>query len=170
MKRKIQFLFLAVMLTFAGNIFAQKAIKLGHFNSAELMKRMPEADSIQNVLKNYVATLEADFKSLNVEYERSKADYEAKKNQLSDLLRASKEKELANAELNLRETYQSLQDSIQQKQSELMNVLVEKLKTAVAEIAKEEKYIYIFEGNGALWYAEENEDITSKLVKKLNLK
>jgi len=48
--------------------------------------------------------------------------------------------------------------------------LVDKVKVIVAEIAKEEKYTYIFESNGALWYAEESEDITSKLVKKLNLK
>jgi outer membrane protein len=170
MKRTISLLFLAILLAFAGNVYAQKTIKLGHFNSAELTKRMPDADSVQAVLRDYISHLEADFTSLRDEYQRSAAEYAAKKDQLSDLLRQSKEKELKNAEANLQETYQSLQDSIQTKQTDLMNGIIAKIRVAVAEIAKEDKYTYIFESNSILWYAEESEDITPKLVKKLNLR
>ncbi|MDR0790202.1 MAG: OmpH family outer membrane protein [Bacteroidales bacterium] len=170
MKRTISLLLLAVLLAFAGDVYAQKAIKLGHFNSAELTKRMPDADSVQTVLRDYISHLEADFTSLRDEYARSSADYAAKKDQLSDLLRQSKEKELKNAEANLQETYQSLQDSIQTKQTELMNGIIAKIRAAVAEIAKEDKYTYVLESNSILWYAEESEDITPKLVKKLNLR
>jgi outer membrane protein len=167
MRRTIQFLFIAILLTSAGSIYAQK---LGHFNSNDLMKRMPEADSIQNVLKTYIASLETDFRTMKEEYDRNVADYQAKKDQLSDLIKSTKEKELMRASENLNETYQSLQDSIQQKNNELMTALIDKVKAVVAEVAKEGKYTYIFEGNSVLWYAEESEDITPKLVKKLNLK
>ena len=170
MKRTISLLFLAFFLAFAGNSFAQKAIKLGHFNSAELTKRMPDADSVQTVLRNYISVLESDFTSLRDEFQRSATDYNEKKDQLSDLLRQSKEKELRSAEANLQEIYQNLQDSIQNKQTELMNGVIEKIRIAVAEVAKEDKYTYILESNSILWYAEESEDITPKLVRKLNLK
>jgi Skp family chaperone for outer membrane proteins len=48
-----------------------------------------------------------------------------------------------------------------------MNAIVEKIKAAVAEIATENGYTYIFESNGILWYAAESDDITSLLEKKL---
>ena len=39
MKRTIQLFVLVMAISLTGNVFAQKAIKLGHFNSSELIKR-----------------------------------------------------------------------------------------------------------------------------------
>ncbi|MDR1847673.1 MAG: OmpH family outer membrane protein [Bacteroidales bacterium] len=171
MNKTFQIILLAVSLTFAGNIYAQKALKIGHFNSTELVKRMPEADSVKQVLTNYISAMEADFQSLQAEYQKSLQDYQAKESQLSDMLKQSKQKELAAAQKNLQDTYQSMQDSIQGKQTELMNGMYEKVRLVVAEIAKEEGLDYVLESSsGVTWFAKEEYDITPKLVKKLNLK
>jgi len=48
-----------------------------------------------------------------------------------------------------------------------MNAIVEKIKAAVAEVASENGYTYIFESNGILWYSTDSDDITSLLEAKL---
>ncbi|MEE1097023.1 MAG: OmpH family outer membrane protein [Bacteroidales bacterium] len=170
MKRTFQVLVLAMLCVLTGNAYAQKSVKLGHFNSSELMKRMPEADSIQNVLKDYAAELDAELKAMQGEYTRLLQEYEAKQDQLTDLLKKNKENEIRSVMERMEVFQQNASLDIQNKQNELMNVLIEKIKTAVAEVAQENKYSYIFESNGILWYSEDSEDITPLLVKKMGLK
>ncbi len=170
MKKTVQLLFLAAVCLFATGAFAQKNIKLGHFNSNELMKRMPETDTVQNKMKDYIAELQTEMESMQKEYNRLTQEYESKKDQLTDLLKANKETEIRGVLERLQAFEQQAQTSINEKQMELMNVIVEKIKAAVAEVAKENKYTYIFESNGILWYSEDSDDITPLLVKKLGLK
>lgn len=170
MKKTFQVLVVAAFCLFATGAFAQKSIKLGHFNSSELMKRMPEADSVQNVLKDYAAELEAELKAMQNEYTRLTQEYEAKKDQLTDLLRANKENEIRGVLERMEMFQQNAQVDLSNKQNELFTVVIDKIKAVVAEIAKENKYTYIFESNGILWYSEDSEDITPLLVKKMGLK
>lgn len=170
MKKTFQVLVVAALCLFATGAFAQKTIKLGHFNSSELMKRMPEADSVQNVLKDYAAELEAELKAMQTEYTRLTQEYEAKKDQLTDLLRANKENEIRGVLERMEMFQQNAQVDLSNKQNELFTVVIDKIKAVVAEIARENKFTYIFESNGILWYSEDSEDITPLLVKKMGLK
>ncbi|MEE1301323.1 MAG: OmpH family outer membrane protein [Bacteroidales bacterium] len=168
MKRTFQVLVLAVLCLLGTDTFAQK-IKLGHFNSNELMQKMPEAKQAETQLQEYVADLQAEMELMSQEYNRLTEEYEAKKDQLTDLLKQNKQKEIMSVAERMQAFDRQSQISIQEKQVELMNVIVEKIKTAVAEVAAESGYTYIFESNGILWYAAESDDITSLLEKKLSL-
>lgn len=170
MKRTIQVLVLVCAVAFAQNLFAQKSQKLGHFNSSDLIKLMPEADSAQVTMKKYVEDLQSEAKSMNDEYQRLVSEYQAKKDQLSDLLRQNKEKEIQSAGERFQEFKENADADIQKKQAELMGKITDKVKAAVAQVAKEGKYTYIFEENGILWYADQSEDVTPLIKKKLNLK
>lgn len=168
MKRTFQVLVLAVLCLLGTDTFAQK-IKLGHFNSNELMQKMPEAKQAETQLQEYVADLQAEMELMSQEYNRLTEEYEAKKDQLTDLLKQNKQKEIMSVAERMQAFDRQSQVSIQEKQVELMNVIVEKIKTAVAEVSAENGYTYIFESNGILWYAAESDDITSLLEKKLSL-
>jgi len=166
MKRTFQVLVLAVLCLLGTDTFAQK-IKLGHFNSNELMQKMPEAKQAETQLQEYVADLQAEMELMSQEYNRLTEEYEAKKDQLTDLLKQNKQKEIMSVAERMQAFDRQSQVSIQEKQVELMNVIVEKIKTAVAEVAAESGYTYIFESNGILWYAADSDDITSLLEAKL---
>lgn len=169
MKRTFQVLMLAVLCLLGTDTFAQK-IKLGHFNSNELMQRMPEAEAAQTQIQEYIADLQAEMELMSQEYTRLMQEYEAKKDQLTDLLKANKENEIQSVAERMQVFERQSQISIQEKQTELLNAIVEQIKVAVAEVAAENGYTYIFESNGILWYAAESDDITSLLEKKLTLK
>lgn len=166
MKRTFQVLVLAVLCLLGTDTFAQK-IKLGHFNSNELMQKMPEAKQAETQLQEYVADLQAEMELMSQEYNRLTEEYEAKKDQLTDLLKQNKQKEIMSVAERMQAFDRQSQVSIQEKQVELMNVIVEKIKTAVAEVAAENGYTYIFESNGILWYSTDSDDITSLLEAKL---
>ena len=131
MKRTFQVLVLAVLCLLGTDTFAQK-IKLGHFNSNELMQKMPEAKQAETQLQEYVADLQAEMELMSQEYNRLTEEYEAKKDQLTDLLKQNKQKEIMSVAERMQAFDRQSQISIQEKQVELMNVIVEKIKTAVA--------------------------------------
>ncbi len=86
------------------------------------------------------------------------------------IIKESKQKEIQSVNQRFQEFQQIAENDIQRKQGELMLAITEKIKAAVAEVAKEGKYTYILESTGILLYAEESEDVTSQISKKLNLK
>lgn len=170
MKRTIQVLILVIAIGFTSSTFAQKAVKLGHFNSSELIQRMPEGDSAQAELKKYMEELQMEADAMQKEYQRLVTEYQAKESQLSDLLKSSKQREIQSVEERFREFQQNADLDLQKKRETLMTKITDKIKLAVADVAKEGKYTYIFESTGILWYADESEDITPLLIKKLNIR
>ena len=170
MKRTIQLLILVVAITLSGNSFAQKSIKIGHFSSTDLIKKMPEGDSAQKEMQKYMEELQGEAESMQKEYQRLVTEYQEKEAQLSAILKESKQKEIQSVNQRFQEFQQIAENDIQKKQGDLMLAITEKIKAAVAEVAKEGKYTYILESTGILWYAEESEDVTSLISKKLNVK
>lgn len=171
MKNAVRVLALTVLLTFSfGNAEAQKASKFGHFSSQDLIQKMPEYTAAQDTLKNYVEQLRTDLESMQKEFDNLQADYQAKKDQLSNLLKQNKEKELQDAYTRIQTFQANSQQEINTKQNELMNSIMDKVRNAVEQVAKENHYDYIFESNGILWYSNDSDDVSSLIEKKLNLK
>ncbi|MBQ7984636.1 MAG: OmpH family outer membrane protein [Bacteroidales bacterium] len=170
MKKAIKLLTLAALFTFfAANTYAQRAVKLGHFNSKDLIVKMPDYDKAQNTLKEYMEQLNTELESMVKEYQRLESEYMAKKDQLSDLLKQNKEKELNDAAQRIQAFRSNSQVEMSNKEAELTEEIYNKVKQAAESVAKENKYDYIFESNGILWYAGDSDDVTSLISKKLGL-
>ena len=110
MKRTIQLLILVIAMSLTGNLFAQKSIKIGHFSSTELIKKMPEGDSAQTVMKKYMEELQSEAESMQKEYQRLVTEYQEKEAQLSPLLKESKQKEIQSVNQRFQEFQQSYLD------------------------------------------------------------
>ncbi|MCH3924165.1 MAG: OmpH family outer membrane protein [Bacteroidales bacterium] len=169
-KRAIQVLALAIMFSLTSSVFAQKAVKLGHFNSSELIKRMPESDSAQATLKAYVEDIQKELEGMQKEYQRLVDDYQAKESQLSELLKANKQQEIKDVSNRYQAFQEKSQNDIQTKQTELMQKIFDKIRGVVEQVAKDNHYDYVFESNGILWYSNDSDDITPLIEKKLKLK
>ncbi len=171
MKRTIQLLVLCLVLAFSFNTsFAQRALKIGHFNSDELIRKLPDYDSAQNELKLFADQLSTELESMQKELERMQAEYEAKQDQLSDLLKQNKQKELQDAYTRFQTFRQNSSAEINTKQTELIQKIYEKVRAAAEAVAKANKFDYIIEENGALWYANDSDDVTSLIEKQLGIK
>ncbi len=172
MKHTIKILLAVVAISLSsGSLYAQKVIKLGHINSNELLQIMPGKDSAQNTLQKTAKEMETTMKTMQTELEQRYSDFMEKQSQMSDLIKQTKQKELQDMAARIEEFQQNAQKKLQEEERRLLTPIIEKAKTAIAEVAKENKYTYVFDsGIGALLYQDESDDLMPLVKKKLGLK
>jgi len=163
---------LVIMLCAVMSIgFGQVSAKLGYIDSNELLEMMPGKDSIQTVLQDYGKMLETQLQTMYAEYQTKVQDYQTNSSTMSDIIRQTKEKELADLETRIQTFQQQADTDLQNKQVELLQPLLDKAKNAINAVAKENGYTYIFDvGTGAFLYYETGDNILPKVKAKLGLK
>lgn len=166
MKKTI--LVLAVALFASAAAFAQKPVKLGHIDAQELIKIMPEVDSAQKVLQVEQEEAEKMLKSMQNELQTLYTEYQSKKDQMSDLIKQTKETELQDKEGRMRQFQENAVKRLQERNDELFAPIQEKIKNAIAKVAKANGYTYIFTSGAALY--EGGDDVLPLVKKEMGLK
>lgn len=161
---------LVVMFAFGTTAVAQKTVKLGHINSSELMQIMPGRDEAQATLLKEVDELQNTMKNMQAELEQRYNEYMGKKDQMSDLIRQTKERELQDMGNRIQDFQESAQKQLAEREQEVLKPIIDKAKKAIEDVAKENGYTYIFDsGVGALLYQQDSDDIMPLVKKKLGL-
>ena len=162
---------LVALLAFGGSAMAQKTVKLGHINSNDLMQIMPGRDTAMALLQKEVEDLQAEMEAMKKEYETRVNDYLAKKDQLSELIRKTKESDIQAMGTRIEEFQANAQKLLEERQEALLKPIVDRAKAAIEEVGKENGYTYIFDaGVGAVRYSQDSDDIMPLVKKKLGLK
>lgn len=162
---------LVALLAFGGSAMAQKNVKLGHINSNDLMQIMPGRDTAMALLQKEVEDLQAEMEAMKKEYETRVNDYLAKKDQLSELIRKTKESDIQAMGARIEEFQANAQKLLEERQEALLKPIVDRAKAAIEEVGKENGYTYIFDaGVGAVLYSQDSDDIMPLVKKKLGLK
>ncbi len=169
------FLIVLSIVCFLGAVDAnaQKGAKLGHVDSEALFEMMPERDSIATALQNFYATLEKQLMAMQQEYQPKIADLQQNQNSMTDLIRETKVREIADLETRIQEFQALAQQRLSEKQMELTQPIIDKIKNAVASVAKENGYSYIFDYSAtnvqSILYAEPSDDVMPLVKAKLGL-
>jgi len=88
----------------------------------------------------------------------------------SSLIKSEKEAEITALGQRIQEFEQSATASLQKKQTELLQPIIDKVNKAISEVGKEGKYTEIKEKTMLLYYSEEQfTDVTPLVRKKLGL-
>ena len=146
---------LVALLAFGGSAMAQKNVKLGHINSNDLMQIMPGRDTAMALLQKEVEDLQAEMEAMKKEYETRVNDYLAKKDQLSELIRKTKESDIQAMGARIEEFQANAQKLLEERQEALLKPIVDRAKAAIEEVGKENGYTYIFDaGVGAVLYSQ----------------
>jgi outer membrane protein len=173
MKRFLGIAAFALFVTFAGQNASAQNLKLGHINSDELIKAMPEYDSatvkLEKTRKELVNALELMTVELN-----NKADaYSKEMKTLTDLVKQAKEQELQDMQKRIQDFQNNAQTKLQEEQSAVFQPIIAKADKAMKDVGKEGSFVYIFDvAKGPLVYFDEAKSINvMSLVKaKLGLK
>lgn len=166
MKKSIFVLVVALFASVA--MFAQKPVKLGHIDAQELIKIMPEVDSITKVLQAEQEEAESMLKTMAAELQQLQNDYVAKRDQMSDLIKQTKEAELQDKNARIQNFAEQAQKRLQERNEALFAPIQEKIKNAIAKVAKANGYTYIFTSGATLY--EGGDDILPLVKKELGLK
>lgn len=171
MKKILLFVMVIALNAVMSAGYGQVNAKLGYIDSNELLELMPGKDSIQTALQDYQKTLETQLQTMYAEYQTKVQDYQTNSRTMSDIIRQTKEKELADLETRIQTFQQQADTDLQNKQVELLQPLLDKAKNAINAVAKENGYTYIFDvGTGAFLFYEKGDNIMPLVKAKLGLK
>jgi outer membrane protein len=106
------------------------------------------------------------------ELEKKYNEYLEKKDNMTDLIKKSKEEELMSLQQRIQTFQTNAQQELQKKEQELLKPIIDKAKKAIEDVCKENGYTYVFDtGTGALlYYPKDSDDILPLVKKKLGIK
>ena len=170
MKRHAAYLLGALLLALPGPAAAQ--VKIGWFNSAAVMEKLPEAQDAQHQIDNLIAEWQAELAKMQNDWQKRYEEYQAKKLIMTDQLRAQEEKELQDLDkkiIEYRNKKFGQNGELFAKQNELMKPVQNKIFKVLEDLAKEEEYDYIFDKSGdvLLMYTSEKFDLTSIIFDRM---
>ena len=176
MKRSILTGALVVLLG-SGALFAQESspsVKVGHTSSTYILTQLPETKKAQSELETVGKQLEKVIEEKSKAFEEKVQRYQSTGASMSQQVRESSEAELQKLRTELEELQQKSQQSFAEKQESLFKPLIEKVNKTIAEVGKEQGYMYIINndtgtvGNPIILYSGSKEtDITNLVLKKL---
>jgi len=170
MKNLFKIATIILLVAFATSVNAQKATKVGHVDFGKILETMPGQDTVKTVMEKYVKDLQDQLASMQSEYELKAGDYQKNAATLSNIIKATKEKELVDLQGRIEAFQQSAQQELSTKQTELITPFVDKAKQAIKDVAKEGNFAYILNAvEDILLYSEGGEDVTPLVKKKLGI-
>lgn len=160
----------AALLLSGANMFAQN-YKFGHINTNELFTLMPERDSAQQVLQNFAKELEGQLETMRVELNNKYNDYVNEQENLTDLIKQTKEQEINDLNQRIQGFETTAQQELQRREAELFQPIYEKANNAIQEVAKENEFTYVFDlaARSLLYFSEDSENIMPLVKKKLGI-
>ena len=138
--------------------------KIGYVNSQELLLSLTERGHVQAKIEQFGTALQQQFQMMTNEYQTKISEYQNLPADTPAAVRSARENELVQLEQRISDFQKSSEQAILEHEQELLQPLIEKVQTAINTLAKQEKYVHVFDTGSALVYPEEN-DFT-ELVKK----
>ena len=154
----------------ATTAWSQSTLKIGHIDSQALIELMPEKDSVEAKLIAYQRSLEEQIGAMYLEYQNKVADYTNNIDGMSDIIKQTKEREIADLETRINEFQAGAEQDFATKQQELFDPLITKAKNAINEVAVANGFTYILDVSmGTVLYFEAGEDVLPHVKANLGL-
>jgi len=158
---------------FIGQQTIAQNLKFGHINRTELIQALPEFDSATVALEKLRTQFVNELELLQVEFNNKYDTYLKEMKNYTDLVRQTKEQELADFQNRMQNFQNNASSQLQEKQVELFTPVTQKADKAINDVGKENGFIYIFDTSGGqVAYFDESQSINVlQMVKtKLGLK
>lgn len=149
---------------------AQKAPKIGHINSAELLSLMPERKVAAAKMDSITKQAEKYLQEMMTEYRAEQEKFQAQGPSMSELVKKDAEEKINGLATRIQAFQQQAQESLQADESKLIEPIITKAKKAIEQVAKENGYTYVLDTSvGAVLYWEESDNLLNMVKKKLQL-
>jgi outer membrane protein len=157
-----------LMIVLACTASALQAQKFGYVNSSAILAEMPEVKQaetnlealqkqLQKKLQGQVEQLQQDYLTLQQRIERG---------ELSPKQQEEEGRKLQEREQALGTDQQKMVGEIQSKRDELLKPIYDRVNQAIADVAKENGYTFIFDQQ-ILLYSEDSMDVSAMVKSKL---
>jgi outer membrane protein len=175
MKKLVLTLVACVIIFLVSGTYSFAQLKIGHIDTQEILKLMPERDSAAKVYEKFNVEINKNFESMNAVYTNLLDTYTKQKDSLSAFIVKAKEAELMDMRGKIQNFQEVAQQELDKKQIDLMTPIMAKLKSAIKAVAEANKFTYILDtqaqGATVVYFPEDESLNILPLVKaKLGIK
>jgi outer membrane protein len=162
-----------VLCVLVGTAAQAQTQKIGYVNSTKIFQEYPAALDAQKRIdaigRPFQDSLEAMQKELQTRYE----DYQKKESMMNEASKKAEQQKLVEMERRANEYRVEKfgnEGELARQTERIINPIREKIKTAISNVAKEERYAFVFDKTEqiqVLLYGDPNHDITFKVIDRL---
>ncbi|MDR2911444.1 MAG: OmpH family outer membrane protein [Bacteroidales bacterium] len=146
-----------------------QTLKFGHIEFQALIPIMPEYAAAQTELEKFQQDLEEVLTELNEGYQQKLAEFEQLGTDVSDVRRTAKVTEIQEIGTRIENYRTSAYQQIEQKQTELLQPIIEKARVAIEEVAKAQSLVYVFDSGLLLYKSNSSIDVLPLVREKLGI-
>jgi len=170
MKKLLKVALVAVCMVFAGNI-AKTQVKVGYIAFDQLVDQMPETKTIRTQMEAYQKQFIDQLTTMNNELQQKGQAYQAQRATMTDAVRTVKESELNDLQKRMNDYQNNAQQQVTAKTNELSKPLFDKVRAAIAQVAKEKGYTYVLNSTQTdLIVSPPGDDLMNDVKAKLGIK
>lgn len=161
---------IALMAVLPFGAFAQK---FGHINSSDIIPLMSEYKAAQAEMEELVKQYQEELDYMQNEYSKKVDDYMKNRETLPESIRERREQELTESQQKMQQYYNDCEVNKNQKESQLMGAIEDKVLKAIKAVGEEGGYVCIFNiAGGVVPYVSSTltTDVTEAVKAKLGIK
>lgn len=146
--------------------------KFGYCNSSAILLAVPEMKQADSELKSFQTQLQKRGQEMVKALQDKAAELKRKEDQgeISPVALAKENAKLAEDEEAIKKFEQEVYEKLAQKREELFKPVLEKVNQAMADVAKANGFMFVFDTNSNIvLYADESLDVTALVKTKLNI-
>ena len=170
MKKVILMTILSLLLS--GSILMAQTIKIAYIDTDRIMIESQDTQEAQSIFMSERESWERELATIEEEIQRLQSEFEARKLTLTESGKAQAEERI---QAKIRERRQYIESIFgenglaMQRNAELLEPIMEKLRDSIERIAIDNNYSIIFDAvGGGILYAKPNLDVTDLVIEDLN--
>tara|TARA_B100000683_G_scaffold275249_1_gene325421 strand:+ start:1065 stop:1517 length:453 start_codon:yes stop_codon:yes gene_type:complete len=146
------------------------AQKFGHVNSLQLLQEMPDVTNAEKSLEEHGNQLKMQIQNMYMEYQNKVAEYQRDEATMLESIKEMKLNDIQSIQQRIAGAEQTAQQDLLKKKEELYAPILKKVEDAISAVAKENSFAYIFDtSSGSVLFAQDSDDVSSMVKKKLNM-
>lgn len=165
MMKQFKTLVIAAMMIIGASQSVQAQAKTAHVDVAELMSKMPAMLDAQKQLEKLSGTYDTEYKGMVEEYQNKLKKYEQEASTVTDAVNETRSKEVQDMQKRIVDYRDNAQKELQQKESDIVKPIMERVKASIQKVGKAKGYQYILNSEGLL--LADGPNITADVKKDL---
>ncbi|HRN37539.1 MAG TPA: OmpH family outer membrane protein [Flavobacteriales bacterium] len=161
---------LCVLLAAASTMRAQSTIKLGHIDRQALMLMLPERKAAETKMQDFAKTLDDRLRAMGQEYQNKVTDAQARAESMTKTEQQVAMREIQELEQRISDAQDKAKEDLSKQENELLAPMVERTNKAIADVAAEGGYTYVFDtSTGVVLYSGGGTDLLPQVKAKLQI-
>jgi outer membrane protein len=148
--KQIKTLLIAAILILGANQTLNAQAKTAHVDVSEIMSKMPAMIDAQKQLEKITATYDGEYKKMVEEYQAKLKKYETEAPTTTEAINGERSKEVQDIQKRITDFRDNAQKELQQKESEIVKPLMEKVRASIQKVGKAKGFQYVLDGSTLL--------------------